>query len=213
MPRLSVCVVSLVLTLPLPALAGEVTYQFRTEEDLKAAADPALCQAAPFAANVKLPGIISVPARRADGKVKPGGQKGVGKAQACALITDRTFPEGSQADMYASFDLPEGHFTAKGKCTAVSNSVPRPGVVLVGCALKLTEFPRAYAGGFATSASIFNPMGLPGYSTGSLWTLRLFEPEPAAPAAPGGAGKPAEKAPEGGKAPAPAPAPAPTPTK
>jgi len=205
--RLSACVVSLVLTLPLAALAGEVTYQFRTQEDPKAAADPTLCQAAPFPANVKLPGIISVPEKSADGKVKPGGPKGVGKAQACALITDRTFPEGSQADMYASFDLPEGHFTAKGKCTAVSNAVPRPGVVLVGCALKLTEFPRAYAGGYATSASIFNPLGLPGYNTGSLWTLRLFEPDPAAAGAPGAAGKQPAKAPVGDKAPAPAPAP------
>ena len=152
MPRLSACVVSLVLTLPLRALAGEVTYQFRTQEDPNAA-DPNLCQDAPFQSNVKLPGIVSVPDSSATGKLRLGGQKGVGKALACALVTDRTFPEGAQADMYASFDLPEGHFAAVGKCTAVSNAVPRPGVVLVGCALKQTEFPRAYAGGFVTSAS------------------------------------------------------------
>jgi hypothetical protein len=206
MPRLSVRVVSLVLTLPLSALAGEVTYQFRTQEDPKAA-DPNLCQDAPFQANVKLPGTVSVPEKSANGKLKPAGQKAMGKAHACALITDRTFAEGSQAEMYASFDLPEGHFAAVGKCTVASNAVPRPGVVLVGCTLKLTEFPRAYAGGFATSASIFNPQGLPGYNTGSLWTLRLFEPEPAAAATPGGAGKAPAKAPEGGKAPAPAQAP------
>jgi hypothetical protein len=205
MPRLSVCVVSLVLTLPFSVLAGEVTYQFWTQEDPKAAADPSLCQGAPFQANVKLPGIISVPERSANGKLKAGGRKGIGKALACALITDGTFPEGSQADMYATFDLPEGHFAAAGKCTAVSNAVPRPGVVLVGCALKLTEFPRAYAGGFATSASIFNPMGLPGYNTGSLWTLRLFEPDAAGATAPAEAGKQPAKDPAGGEGPAPAP--------
>jgi hypothetical protein len=52
-------------------------------------------------------------------------------------------------------------------------------------------------GGLATSASVFNPAGLPGFNTGSLWTLRVFEPEPQAPSAP--------KAPDTGKAPAPAP--------
>jgi hypothetical protein len=206
MPRISVCVVPLVLALPLSVLAGEVTYQFRTREDPKAA-EPNLCQDAPFQANVKLQGLVSVPEKDARGKLKPGEQKGVGTAHACSLITDRAFSEGSQADMYASFELPEGHFAAVGKCTAVSNAVPRPGVVLVGCALKLTEFPKAYAGGFATSASIFNPRGLPGYDTGSLWTLRLFEPEPVAVAAPGAAVKPPEKTPAGTKAPAPAPAP------
>lgn len=205
MPRLSVAVVSLALVLPLSAWAGEVSYQFRTLEDPKAA-DPNLCQGAPFQANVKLPGIVSVPERDANGKLKAGEQKAVGKARACALITDRTFAEGSQADMYASFDLPEGHFAAVGKCTAVSNAVPRPGVVLVGCALKLTEFPPAYAGGFATSSSIFNPLNLPGYNTGSLWTLRLFEPDAAAAAVtPGGGGKPQEKAPASAKMRAPAP--------
>lgn len=205
MPRLSVAVVSLALVLPLPVLAGEVSYQFQTQEDPQAA-DPNLCQGAPFQANVKLPGIVSVPDKDSHGKLKAGARKAVGKARACALITDRTFPEGSQADMYASFDLPEGRFTAVGKCTAVSNAVPRPGVVLVGCALKLTEFPPAYAGGFVTSSSLFNPLGLPGYNTGSLWTLRLFEPDaPAAVAAPGGAGKAPDKAPPGAKAQAPAP--------
>ena len=205
MPRLSVAVVSLALALPLSARAGEVSYQFRTQEDPKAA-DPSLCQDAPFQANVKLPGVVSVPDKDGNGKLKGGGQKAVGKARACSLITDRTFAEGSQADMYASFDLPEGHFAAVGKCTAVSNAVPRPGVVLVGCTLKLTEFPQAYAGGFATSSSIFNPLGLPGYNTGSLWTLRLFEPDSAAAVAtPGGAGKAPEKTPASAKAQAPAP--------
>jgi hypothetical protein len=61
----------------------------------------------------------------------------------------------------------------------VSNAVPRPGIVLAGCALKLTGFPAAYAGGLATSTSVFNPTGLPGFNTGSLWTLRAFAPEKA----------------------------------
>jgi hypothetical protein len=176
------------------ALAGEVVYQFRSEEDPKAVADPAAaCKVAPFEVNVRLPGSLFVPEKAsADGKLKAGGQKKVGTALACVRITDRTFPEGSQADMYVRFELPEGRFAAVGKCTAVSNAVPRPGVVLTGCALKLTELPAAYAGGFATSASVFNPLGLPGFNTGSLWTLRVFEPEPQAAPAPGSGKAPAK---------------------
>jgi hypothetical protein len=204
-----------VLALSSSALAGEVMYQFRSEEDPKALADPAAaCKVAPFEVNVRLPASLFVPEKHsADGKVKPSGQKKVGTGLACARITDRAFPEGSQADMYARFELPEGRFTAVGKCTVVSNAVPRPGVVLTGCVLKLTEFPAAYVGGFATSASVFNPMGLPGFNTGSLWTMRVFEPEPQAAPAPGGTGKEPAKAPEGGKAPDGGKAPAPAPRK
>jgi hypothetical protein len=205
MPLRPVCIASLVLVLSSAALAGEVVYQFRTEEDPKAVADPKACQVAPFQANVRLPAGIFVPEKHsADGKVKVSGERRVGTALACVRITDHAFSEGSQADIYARFELPEGRFAAVGKCTAVSNAVPRPGVVLTGCALKLTEFPAAYTGGFATSASIFNPLGLPGYNTGSFWTLRAFEPEPAATSAPGGSGKEPAKAPGGDKAPAPA---------
>jgi hypothetical protein len=205
MPRLPVCVVSLVLALPASALAGEVVYQFRTEEDPKAVADPAAaCKAAPFEANVRLAGSALVPRKLSgDGKVKVADQKKVGTALACVRITDRTFPEGSQGDIYARFELPEGTFAAAGKCTAVSNAVPRAGVVLTGCALKLTEFPKAYAGGIATSTSVFNPMGLPGYNTGSFWTLRVFEPDATPAPAPGGTGKEPAKAPGADKAPAP----------
>jgi hypothetical protein len=170
----------LVLALPTAALAGERVYQFRTVEDPKAA-EPGGCQVAPFEVNVRLPASIFVPEARAGGGKKkgPGGEKREGMALACARITDRTFAEGSTADFYVRFELPEGRFTGLGKCTMVSNTVPRTGVVLTSCALKLTEFPAGYVGGFATSSSIFNPQGLPGYNTGSFWTLRVFEPEPA----------------------------------
>ena len=196
MPRIPVSAVALVLALPVSSLAGEVAYQFRTEEDPQVRADPSACQDAPFETNIRLSGRISVPVQSpVDGKVKHDEHKRVGTALACVHITDRSFAEGSQAEMYASFELPEGHFTAVGKCTAVSNAVPRAGVVLASCALKLTEFPSSYAGGSATSSSVFNPLGLPGYGTGSLWTLRVFEPEPAAAAASGGSAKEPVKVP------------------
>jgi len=184
MLRKSVCLAVLVSSSP--ALAAEAMYQLRSEEDLKAVADPVTeCKVAPFEVNVRLPASLFVPEPHAkDGKVKSAGKKKVGTALACVRLTDRTFPEGSRADMYARFELPEGRFTAVGTCTVVSNAVPRPGIVLAGCALKLTEFPAAYAGGLATSTSVFNPTGLPGFNTGSLWTLRAFTPEKAPAQAP-----------------------------
>ncbi|HYO59482.1 hypothetical protein [Archangium sp.] len=169
----------LVLGLPTAALAGERVYQFRTVEDPHAV-DPSGCQVAPFEVNVRLPASVFVrEAGAGGGKKGTGGERREGMALACARITDRTFAEGSTADFYVRFELPEGRFTGLGKCTMVSNAVPRPGVVLTSCALKLTEFPAGYVGGFATSSSVFNPRGLPGYNTGSFWTLRVFEPEPA----------------------------------
>lgn len=184
MVRKSLCLAVLVSSSP--ALAAEAMYQLRSEEDLKAVADPVTeCKVAPFEVNVRLPASLFVPEPHAkDGKVKSAGKKKVGTGLACVRLTDRTFPEGSRADMYARFDLPEGRFTAVGTCTVVSNAVPRPGIVLAGCALKLTEFPAAYAGGLATSTSVFNPTGLPGFNTGSLWTLRAFTPEKAPAQAP-----------------------------
>jgi len=52
--------------------------------------------------------------------------------------------------------------------------VPVPGVLLVGCALRLVEKPEGVIGGFATSSTIFNPYGIPGFGTGSVWTLHLY---------------------------------------
>ncbi|WP_257449793.1 hypothetical protein [Archangium lipolyticum] len=157
----------LALGLPTVALAREQVLLFRTEEH-PGAVDPSGCQAAPFEVNVRLPANVL---GTDDGRPS-------GKALACARITDPTFAEGSTADFYVHFMLPEGNFTGLGRCTMVSNGVPRPGVVLTSCALKLTELPAGYVGGFATSSSVFNPKGLPGYNTGSFWTLRVFGPEP-----------------------------------
>ncbi|WNG33908.1 hypothetical protein F0U61_09880 [Archangium violaceum] len=171
----------LVLGLSATAMAGERVYQFRTMEDASAA-DPSGCQAAPFEVNVRLPAIIFMrEARGGGGRTGTGRERQEGVALACARITDWTFAEGSMADFYVRFELPEGHFTALGKCTMVSNAVPRPGVVFTSCALRLTQFPASYVGGFVTSASVFNPRSLPGYNTGSFWTLRVFEPDPHSP--------------------------------
>lgn len=176
MSRMAACVAALVLSLPAAALAGEVVYQFRTEEDPASGADRNVCGSAPFRVNLMLPASIYVPIHHfRDGKVVLTGHRKVGSAMACVQLTDLTFPEGLAQNFYVRFDLPKGRFTAVGQCVSVSNQVPRAGVVLAGCSLKLTEFPAGYVGGFATSSSVFNPFGIAGYNTGSFWTLRAFE--------------------------------------
>ncbi|MDC0711127.1 hypothetical protein POL68_21845 [Stigmatella sp. ncwal1] len=176
------CFVVMVFALPVPVLAGEVVYQFRSQEDPQAV-DAKGCDRAPFRANVRLPASLYAVRTEADNaRLVREDTARVGTALACVRIEDPTFAEGSQAEFYVRFDLPEGRFTALGRCTMVSNTVPRTGVVLAHCGLRLTEFPAAYVGGFATSASVFNPQRLPGFNTGSLWTLRVFEPlRPEAP--------------------------------
>jgi hypothetical protein len=173
---MTACIAALVLSLPTAALAGEVVYQFRTEEDPASVADRNVCGSAPFRVNLRLPASIYVPIHHwKDGKVVLTGHRKVGSAMACAQLTDMTFPEGLSQNFYVRFDLPEGRFTAVGQCVSVSNQVPRAGVVSAGCSLKLTEFPRGYVGGFVTSSSVFNPFGVAGFNTGSFWTLRVFE--------------------------------------
>jgi hypothetical protein len=172
------CLVLGLWALPTPGLAGERVFQFRSKE-VPGAADLQGCDGAPFPPGVRLPaGLFAV---RTDGdtaRLLPGEPKRVGTALACLRIQDPTFAEGSQVDFYVRFELPEGRFTALGKCTLMSTTVPRAGVVLATCALKLTEFPPAYVGGIITGASLFNPKKLLGFDTGSLWSMRIFEAPP-----------------------------------
>lgn len=157
------------------ARAGEVVYQFRTEEDPANPPDAAVCAAAPFAANVKLGASVYVPLHRPwDGKVVYEGRGRVGRATACVQLTDPTFPPGQQVPFYARFNLPDGSFTAQGTCTLVSNDVPKAGLVLAGCALRLVEVPAGFVGGTISSTSVFNPRRLPGFATGSYYTLYAY---------------------------------------
>jgi hypothetical protein len=156
---------------------GVRVYQFRTEEDpaLAGSAD-SFCAGAPFATNVKLNAYAwSHRTRGSDGLVVNEDARRLGVVVACAQLTDFRFPEGLQQNFYARFDLPAGTFTALGKCTLISNNVPRPGVVLAGCHLKVTDAPAGVAGGAATSLSVFIPVPIAGFGTGSYWTLQVYE--------------------------------------
>ncbi|MCP3137314.1 hypothetical protein [Pyxidicoccus xibeiensis] len=167
--------VMLAVAVAAEASAGEVVYQFRTEEDPSTPPDRAVCAAAPFVTNVFLGASVYVPLHSVrDGKVVYEGRRRVGTATACVRLTDPTFPPGQQVPFYARFNLPDGSFTASGTCTLVSNDVPEAGLVLAGCALRLVDVPRGFVGGTVSSTSVFNPQRLPGYATGSYYTLYAY---------------------------------------
>nr|BDT38638.1 hypothetical protein MFMH1_83070 [Myxococcus sp. MH1] len=180
MARWHDAVVALMFAGAFEARAESEVFQFRTQEDATKPADAAACAAAPFEATVKLGAGIYVPrAREQDGKWVDLGQKSVGTATACLRITPGTpLAPGNQVPAHMRFVLPEGTFAATGTCNVVSNDVPVAGLVLAGCALKLVEMPAGYVGGTVSSTSSFNPKKLPGYATGSYYTLLAYRGSP-----------------------------------
>ncbi len=158
---------------------------FRSVEDAHVTPDLSVCQQAPFGFNVRLTASIwSIQPNWFNGEVIDDDVLKIGHAHACAQITTVTFPPGLDQNFYARFDLPEGSYTALGSCKLVTNDVPQTGLVLAGCSLEILSGPSGVLGGMATSASVFNPFALPGFDTGSLWTLHLYE-APKPPWAPG----------------------------
>ena len=153
-------------------------FRFRSVEDAEFPPDPAVCAQAPFGVNVRLGASLwSEASNASEGRVVNHDVKRVGSATACVRITNPAFPEGSRHEMYAQFDLPEGRIVAQGGCTITSNDVPRSGLVLAGCHLKVLEAPSWYAGGAVASLSTFNPARLAGFATGSEWLVQLYGAE------------------------------------
>jgi hypothetical protein len=152
----------------------ETVMHFRSVEDPAAPPDAAFCKSAPFQANLFLGASLYSHEVDGHGRVKQGESRKIGTATACARLTDPKLPAGSHPEFMVRFDLPEGSFTAVGVCTIASNDVPQRGLVLAGCALRLTAFPKGVLGGVATSLSTFNASALPGFSTGSWWTLQYY---------------------------------------
>jgi hypothetical protein len=162
------------------ASAESRVVQIRSAEDPASPPDRAFCQTAPFAVNLLLG--ASLYTYRVDddtGMVRDNEPRKVGVATACARLTSFLFPPGLQQDFYVRFDLPEGSFVGLGTCTLTSNDVPLAGFVLAGCALKMTSFPAGVIGGGISSLSSFNPFRLPGFATGSYWTLQYYDNAPA----------------------------------
>jgi hypothetical protein len=166
------------LALASPARAGEVVYLLRTQEH------PSVTPDCPEGDTVRLGALVYAPRTRAhDGKVMKDAGRAVGTAVGCGkLLTFSPFDPEVQSPFAMRFDLPDGTFTASGTCTITSLTFPVPGLpaplLLVGCTLDVDADPAlGVVNGVATSASVFTPRPIPGYGTGSFWTLQLYVDE------------------------------------
>jgi len=171
--RLALALLAVVTALP--AAAGERVYLLRTQED------PSVLAECPPGDTVKLGALVYAPRSRArDGLVLRDTGRPIGTAVGCGkLLTYTPFDPAVQSPFAMTFDLHDGIITAKGTCTITSLTFPVPGVpaplLLVGCALDVNDDPPSgILNGIATSASVFTPVPLPGYQTGSYWTLQLY---------------------------------------
>ncbi len=167
--------VALLALVPALALGGERTLVLKTFEDARYPADLALCQAQGYPVlNVVLGASVwSLQTNAAKGEVMNDAIRFLGTATGCGMMTSAV-PYTPRQPFLIAFDLADGRYVAKGECDIVSVTVPVPGLMLAGCALKLVQMPDGVVGGFATSASVFNPYGVPGFGTGSVWTLHLY---------------------------------------
>jgi len=168
-------IAALLLLAPTVALAQARIIQFRSVED-PSPPDPAACAGAPFRSNLRIRGTLyTYETRASDGMVAQDDARAIGKATACAQITSLLFPPGLAQKFFLQLTLADGIYTASGTCTIISNDVPKSGLVLAGCNLKLVGFPGGVAGGAVTSVSTFNPGRLPGFATGSYWTAQIYD--------------------------------------
>ena len=158
------------------ASAASHVIQVRSAEDPASPPDAAFCAAGPFTANALLgASLYAYDVGEQTALVRPEHPRKIGTATACVQLTNFTFPAGLQPKFSVRFDLPEGRFEGVGTCTLISNKVPQAGFVLAGCALAMTSFPTGVLGGAIASLSSFNPFRLPGFATGSYWTLQYYD--------------------------------------
>jgi hypothetical protein len=165
----------LLALVPALALAGERTLLLKTFEDARYPADLALCEAQGYPKlNVVLGASVwSLQTNAARGEVTNDEIRLLGSATGCGMMTSAV-PYTPRQPFLIRFQLEDGTYTAKGECDIVSVTVPAQGLMLAGCALRLVEAPEGVVGGFATSSSVFNPYGVAGFGTGSVWTLHLY---------------------------------------
>jgi hypothetical protein len=122
--------------------------------------------------------LYSITERASDSEVVNETVQQIGTAAACGVLTLPLTPS-SAVPFYIEFTLDNGPdrgdtFVAQGECLPASFNVPKRGVLLAGCVLKVLTGPQPFLGGAATSLSIFNLGRVSGVTTGSFWTLRAY---------------------------------------
>jgi hypothetical protein len=171
----TVVLASAVVLLPAFVRADETVIQFRSLEDPTGTPDSSVCAAAPFVPNVATAAkLFAVHTRASDGEVVGKTKVEIGSGTGCLRVTDLTFPPFTTGPFYGEFTIDGRTMRIDGVCTTASNDVPLAGVVLAGCTTAIVQAPEGFTGGVAVSNSVFNPFRLPGFSTGSLWTVRLY---------------------------------------
>jgi hypothetical protein len=154
---------------------------FESAEDADYPPDTRVCERAPFmqpfAPNVLLGASLrSIQTRGSDGMVIDDGSRQIGTATACAWIT--TLAPGSTAPFYVELIVDGKNYPAGGTCTVMSNTIPVSALYLVGCSLSIRPNPEeGLLGGVVTSNSVFNRFSIPGFETGSVWTMHLYTEE------------------------------------
>lgn len=167
-----------VLALLAPALASAQArvLQFRSAEDPASPPDKAACAEAPFTPNLFIGGsLYTYETRERSDEVVTEEARAIGKATACAKITNFAFPPLLSQRFFLQLTLPDGVYKASGSCTIISNKVPKGGLVLAGCNLAIVAAPDGVIGGAVTSLSTFNPFRLVGFATGSYWTVQIYD--------------------------------------
>ena len=156
------------------AAFDERTHVFRSVEDPDVQPDLSVCAQASFTPTAVLSAsFYAVQPRSADGEVVNGSTKRIGFGTACARIT--SLAVGSIVPIIGDFNINKNqNVIGEGSCVLASNNVPTAGIVLAGCTIPL-DAGGGVLGGIATSNTVFNPFGLPGFDTGSIWTVHVFE--------------------------------------
>ena len=179
--RLALAVALLaVAAVPAGASAAEIrerVIQFQTVADSSVASHPAACpfEGEPYPVLFLGARTYWYKLNSETGEVKsPKTPVVVGEGAACLQLTEPHFAVESHIGFYGELNLNAGRYVLRGTCEVASNTVPVPGIILTSCNLRILSGPAGTIGGLATSASVFNPLKLPGYSTGSFWTLRVY---------------------------------------
>jgi hypothetical protein len=82
------------------------------------------------------------------------------------------FPSGP---IYGEMEIGDLFFPAGGECLITSNTIPELYLALGSCNLLIPpDEDQGRLGGNVSSNSLFNVLGLPGYNTGSFWTVRIY---------------------------------------
>ena len=152
----------------------EHTHVFKSVEDPTVQADLSVCAQASFTPNAVLSAsFYAVQGRSADGLIVNSSTKRIGWGTACARIT--SLAVGATVPIIGDFNINKNkHLIGEGACVLASNNVPAAGLILAGCTIPL-DAGNGVLGGIATSNTVFNPFGLPGFDTGSVWTVHVFD--------------------------------------